>query len=285
MAYCKLSSSIVTSSIWNEPIATRVVWITFLALKNQDGFVEGVSSSLCRVANVTREDFDIAIKTLEAPDIDSKNPANDGKRIEKTDGGWIVLNHENYREMHSDSPSAIRVRKHRALHSVTCNKKMLHPVTPVYVSESVSESVSEPVKKKKPTTSDLPLAFSSDNFRAVWDNWLQHRKEKRSPLTPKTHEGQTAMLAAMSEDMAIACINQSIKNGWTGLFELKGNLNGEKFAGNNRSGAGRCDVRPGFGDQIDEDAIRRASARKFAKILGEPDPHPESERPWADVRV
>ena len=151
MPYCKLSSGIVNSSIWSENLATRVVWITFLAIKNDIGFVEGSRTGLARIANVSIDEYDKAILVLESPDNESKNSDNEGRRIERVNGGWQVLNHDTYRDMKSDSPSAVRQRRHRESDNVTpCD--MSHPVTGtvyVSVSESVSESYNnEKVKKR-----------------------------------------------------------------------------------------------------------------------------------------
>jgi len=166
MPYCKLSSGIVNSSIWSENLATRVVWITFLAIKNDIGFVEGSRTGLARIANVSIDEYDKAILVLESPDNESKNSDNEGRRIERVNGGWQVLNHDTYRDMKSDSPSAVRQRRHRESDNVTpCD--MSHPVTgTVYVSVSESVSVSgikasNVLYDPKPTPSQLEEIYAS----------------------------------------------------------------------------------------------------------------------------
>lgn len=65
------------------------------------------------------------------------------------------------------------------------------------------------------------LPFGSEVFQTAWESWKRHRREKRQALTPTTTRRQLAMLGAMTEPEAIACVERSIANGWTGLFPEK----------------------------------------------------------------
>lgn len=71
------------------------------------------------------------------------------------------------------------------------------------------------------------LPFQSENFLKAWQSWDEHRKQKKQRLTPKTIEMQLKKLGALSEVEAIEMIEQSITNGWTGIFEVKKNSNGK----------------------------------------------------------
>jgi hypothetical protein len=50
------------------------------------------------MARLTVEDTAAALAKLEGPDTYSRTQDHEGRRIEKVDGGWIVLNHSNYRD-------------------------------------------------------------------------------------------------------------------------------------------------------------------------------------------
>lgn len=53
----------------------------------------------------------------------------------------------------------------------------------------------------------------------AWDEWVQFRKERKAKLTPISIAKQFTLLAGLSsEDEAVECIQQSIRNGWQGLF-------------------------------------------------------------------
>ncbi len=67
------------------------------------------------------------------------------------------------------------------------------------------------------TAIDLP--FSSDEFIAAWNAWLDHRRETKKKLTPTSVRMQFKKLAAMGEARAIAAIEHSIASGYQGIFE------------------------------------------------------------------
>lgn len=94
--YTKLFSSITESTVWGEPYATRIVWVTMLAMADARGNVYGSVPGLARRANVTRDECDVALASFCAPDRDSRTPDHDGRRIEPIDGGWRLLNHGKY---------------------------------------------------------------------------------------------------------------------------------------------------------------------------------------------
>lgn len=54
----------------------------------------------------------------------------------------------------------------------------------------------------------------------VWKRWIDYRKQIRKPLKPASILAAQRKLAAYGSDQA-AVVEQSIANGWTGLFELK----------------------------------------------------------------
>jgi hypothetical protein len=108
--YTKLFSSIVASTIWREDDKTRIVWITMLALSDQDGFVEGSIPGLADLARVTVADCEQAIKKLQQPDKYSRTPDHDGRRIEVIDGGWFIVNRAKYRDKNWQ---AEKVERHR----------------------------------------------------------------------------------------------------------------------------------------------------------------------------
>lgn len=67
-----------------------------------------------------------------------------------------------------------------------------------------------------PLAAELP--HRSPRFATAWAEWVQHRREKKDPLTPTTVRKQLRTLAELAEPQAIACIEHSIGNGWLGLF-------------------------------------------------------------------
>ena len=71
--------------------------------------------------------------------------------------------------------------------------------------------------KEEPYKEELPDWLNKE----VWSNWLKYRKEKKQTLTESTIKLQLKELGK-NQTTHIEIIKQSIKNGWSGLFPLKG---------------------------------------------------------------
>lgn len=72
-----------------------------------------------------------------------------------------------------------------------------------------------------PAAAPLPEALDTAEFRAAWSAWLAYRKEARKPMTATTVARQLALCVELGVSDAVAAIEQSIRNGWQGLFEPK----------------------------------------------------------------
>ena len=96
--WTKLFSSIVTSSIWCEDDKTFRVWVALLALSDQEGIVEGSVPGLANLCRLQPAEMRAALEKLASPDPDSRSPEFEGRRIEKIEGGWRLLNYEKYRQ-------------------------------------------------------------------------------------------------------------------------------------------------------------------------------------------
>jgi hypothetical protein len=71
----------------------------------------------------------------------------------------------------------------------------------------------------KEAEKSLTLPFEDTDFADAWKDWVQHRKEKKKPLTPTSIKLQLQTLEDMGVDRAIRAIDHSIAQGWTGIFE------------------------------------------------------------------
>lgn len=95
--YTKLFSSITASTVWGEPYATRVVWVSMLAMADANGCIYASIPGLARHANVSLSEVEAALASFQAPDTYSRTHDHEGRRIEPIDGGWRLLNHSKYR--------------------------------------------------------------------------------------------------------------------------------------------------------------------------------------------
>lgn len=99
MQFTKLFNSILDSTIWQEPLETKVVWITMLAMVDRNGEVHASIPGLAKRAGVTMEQCKDALACLQAPDEFSRTKDHEGRRIKEVDGGWELLNHGKYRTL------------------------------------------------------------------------------------------------------------------------------------------------------------------------------------------
>lgn len=167
--YNKIFTKILDSSIWLESDSTRIVWLTMLASMNQDGFCQFASvGNLAHRAIVPREAAEAAVKVLESPDKDSSDPDNEGRRIERVDGGWMVLNSLKYRDIvtaeEGRRKTRERVKRFREGQNVTpCNDN----VTSCNVLVTQSEAISDTEAFNPPTPLDKKLEPSANGYHKI----------------------------------------------------------------------------------------------------------------------
>lgn len=69
---------------------------------------------------------------------------------------------------------------------------------------------------------EFPANLQSADFGAAWESYLAYRKSSRlKALAPASVTAQLRNLSDMGHDEAIEAINQSIANGWQGIFPPK----------------------------------------------------------------
>lgn len=68
---------------------------------------------------------------------------------------------------------------------------------------------------------EIPDKLNTPEFLEAWEEWQLYRKQKRQTLTPVSIKKQIEFLASIGVQDAVISINESIKNGYTGLFPVK----------------------------------------------------------------
>jgi hypothetical protein len=101
---------------------------------------------------------------------------------------------------------------------------------------------------------DVPECVDS----STWGEWLEYRKEIKKRMTPSTVKRQGAFLAKHDHDTQKLIIDQSIRNGWTGLFDLKESNNGHA---QKTTGPGRNPRRLSPSERVRAKAAQRAAER------------------------
>ena len=68
---------------------------------------------------------------------------------------------------------------------------------------------------------EIPDKLNTPEFLAAWEEWQLYRKQRRKTLTDVSIKKQLEFLASIGVQDAVTSINESIKNGYTGLFKVK----------------------------------------------------------------
>lgn len=89
-----------------------------LAKRNADNIVRGSAYQIGTWARKTEAETLEALKVLSSPDTKRLEPQKfEGRRIEKVEGGWLILNGEHYQEvmrsMNRKNYKAIKEREYR----------------------------------------------------------------------------------------------------------------------------------------------------------------------------
>ena len=93
--------------------------------------------------------------------------------------------------------------------------------------------------KEKEIFREFPI-LNNPEFLKSHLEWIEYRKGIKKPLTPITFKKQLEFLSKQPDPIAV--INQSIKNGWQGLFEINGQRQSNKNIGKQTKGIRAVDT-------------------------------------------
>lgn len=234
--YTKLFSSIVASTIWREDDATRLVWVTMLAMVSKDGIVEASAPGLADMARVPVEECRKSLAKLEGPDPDSRSKNDEGRRIRPVDGGWEIINYYKYRERLMSDERRQYWKEYKQKKRSCPQSPQLSTVPSASASSSVSERSEDippasersedRIAKKQKVKEDLilpeiPPRFKlSQKFCSMWNDWIAQGKErKKSPVTSRALKMQMKMLEEMGLSRAKYALRNSIANQYQGIYE------------------------------------------------------------------
>ena len=169
MAYVKLFSSLMGSTIWCEKPATKILWITMLVTAERSGLVEASIPGLAKLAGISLEECEAGLGVLLAPDKYSRTKEFEGRRIMEVAGGWQVLNYSRYREMKSEEEAReANRRKVAAWRAREKAKREGKTVVPPQKEEVVtSEGEPESAKPEDVTADVTKVTESNQNVTTV----------------------------------------------------------------------------------------------------------------------
>jgi hypothetical protein len=103
MPFVKLDCGILDSSIWAEDSDTVKIWITLLTMSDATGLVRATAPGISIRSQLPRDLVIRVLTKFESPDPASRSIAHEGRRIQRVDGGYKILNYLKYRGSWSQS--------------------------------------------------------------------------------------------------------------------------------------------------------------------------------------
>lgn len=229
--FTKLWSEILSSSIWNEDDKVRIVWITMLAAMGPDYMVRASVGGLAHMARVSKEACEHALTVLTSPDPDSRSQDNEGRRVQKVDGGFFILNGGKYREARSLDERKVYMANYMKEYRKRQNERKLErkqrkqnvnaSKPPLAQAEAEADSTKPPIVPQGGLDVEIPELLRTKEFLDAWENWLTYRKEKRKPVSTMAAKQQLQNCLEWGVVPAIQSIKDSIANDYQGLFPTK----------------------------------------------------------------
>ena len=115
--YFPFWSKTCDSSLWVEPDFVIKVFITMMAKQDLDHVVRGTAFNIAQWAKKTELEVLEALKILSSPDTKRIEPQPfEGRRIERVEEGWLILNAEKYQKWMQETNRKSRQAKWMAAH-------------------------------------------------------------------------------------------------------------------------------------------------------------------------
>ena len=87
-----------------------------------------------------------------------------------------------------------------------------------------ARNASRPDQTRPEKKAAEPLVLHENLPAAEWDEWLEHRRDKRLSMSPRALKKQLKLLAGYDTETQREIIDTSINAGWEGLFPPKGKV-------------------------------------------------------------
>lgn len=184
--FTKLHRSILDSSVWDQDHATRVVWVTFLAMSDPSGNVIASQRRQLSSANVSKAEYDRAIEILTTPDPESKSPEHDGRRILPIPGGWHLVTYAKHRA--NRDPEKRREQNRLA-------KQRQREKEKVSATSAKSQPKSAQGEEDEEAEADLKHSFPKEGARALdLSSSVRFAEALEKAIPPCSKGDRTALL-------------------------------------------------------------------------------------------
>ena len=200
------------------------LWPIVLSMADKNGIVDVTPAYISSVSGLPLDDVVACMTRFCQPDPHSRSKDAGGARLTLMDShrewGWVVVNHARYREKaRKASHDAARIDSGENAKRMQARRSRLHddPTRPDATREHpLSNSNTNTNKEEEKRADALPPELD----KQAWEIWLAYRAEIKKPIKPASMAAAQRKLAGFHADQA-AVVEQSIAQGWTGLFAMK----------------------------------------------------------------
>ncbi len=262
--YAKLFSRITESSLMEEDILTRYTFMMLLAIADPHGAIIGTDVALARRLNMALADFQTAIEHLMAPDPNSNSPAEEGRRVVRSDGerGYKLVNFLHYRSIRDEEHRRAFMRQYISDYRQSGRDKS-RPVKPVNNGKlgklglAQAEAEAEEEEKTIPSAKAKGAVPSGDHQHAIklWCSFYKKLVGEDYVVTAKDGAAVKALLkAGLTPEGIIDLARKARSLGDPFLAKqavtlagLRGSLNPIRAALATPSGSGSLPIKPSKG--------------------------------------
>lgn len=233
----QIARKLYTSDIWlQKPSSWKIIWLYILgnvAHKNEGNFIRG--RGFFNFSKDRRQiGVDISEDTIKKCLVYMRG-CGMIRTTRSTRGMYVeVLNYNTYQDLDNyTAPPEAREKHERStpVHKNEKNEKNNTNTATETVADDV-EIIPEPSEKKKKKKTEDVMGYPEWLDMDTWALWVKYRAEAKKKLTPQSIKLQLKFLAKdIPHHKAI--LEQSIQNGWTGLFAYREDkTTGRKQIGN-----------------------------------------------------
>lgn len=175
--FTKLFSGLTESTVWVEPYPTRILWVSMLSWADKRGRVFGSIPGIARRAGINMDEAEAALVSFMSPDRHSRTPEHEGRRIEKIDGGWRLLNYAKYRELRDNEDRLEYQREWDRANRPERYKTPTLPTNPTEIRPAPTKAEAE-ADKNKNTRGEKA---APDGFLNFWKAWPASSRKGGKP--------------------------------------------------------------------------------------------------------
>ncbi len=228
--YAKLFSRITESSLMEESVNVRYVFIMLLAIADPEGVVIGTDVAVSRRLNIPLQEFKNCVEILSKPDANSNSAKHDGKRLIPNDGerGYLIVNYTTYRGIRDEEERRAYMREYMRRRRNGCEDEDVAPVNSGKLSKPPLAQAEAELIVHTHTTRWFPESLRTPEFERKWTDWEEHLRESSKTISSGTRRAQLSKCEQAGVLRSIEVINLALTQGWKSLvwdYQKQGHAN------------------------------------------------------------